>query len=70
MHFMTKSKLAVDIPISHKVNTINNAWSTNFLGLTQDSTLPYKTHIDQQSCKLHSACYVIRSLKYVISTKN
>jgi len=70
MNFMTKSKLAVDIPISHKVNPINNAWSTNFLGLTLDSTLSYKTHIEQQSCKLHSACYVIRSLKYVISTKN
>jgi hypothetical protein len=70
MHFTTKSKLAVDIHTSHKVNPINNARSTNFLGLTLDSTLSRKTHIDQLSSKLKSACYVIRSLKSVISTKN
>jgi hypothetical protein len=70
MHFTTKSKLAVDIHISHKVNPINNNSSTNFLGLTLDSTLSWKTHIDQLSSKLNSACYLIRSLKSVISTKN
>jgi len=70
MHFMTKSKLAVDIHTSHKVNPVNNTCSTNFLGLTLDSTLPWKTHIDQLSSKLNSTCYVIRSLKSVISTKN
>src|SRR5215469_2863366 len=70
MHFTTKSKLAVDIQISHKVNPINNTSSTNFLGLTLDSTLSWKTHIDHLSSKINSACYVIRSLKSVISTKN
>ena len=70
MHFMTKSKLAVDIHISHKVNPINNTRSTNFLGLTLDSILSWKTHTDQLSSKLNSARYVIRSLKSAISTKN
>jgi len=70
MHFTTKSKLAVDMQISHKVNPINYRSSTNFLGLTLDSTLSWKTHIDQLSSKLNLACYVIRSLKFVISTKN
>ena len=70
MHFTTKPKFAVDIHIRHQVNPIINTYSTNFLGLTLDSTLSYKTHIDQQSSKLHSACYVIRSLKSVISKKN
>jgi len=70
MHFTTKSKLAVDVHISHKINPIINTYSTNLLGLTMDSTLSWKTHIDQLSTKLNSACYVIRSLKSVISTMN
>jgi hypothetical protein len=49
---------------------INNTNSTKFLGLTLDSTLSWKTHIDQLSSKLNSACYIIRSLRYIISSKN
>jgi hypothetical protein len=70
MHFTTKSKLAVHIHISHKISPIINTFSTNFLGLTLDNTLSWKTHIEQLSSKLNSACYVIRSLKSVISTMN
>ena len=44
VHFTAKSKLAVDMQISHKVNPINNTSSTNFLGLTLDSTLSWKTY--------------------------
>ena len=40
-----------------------------FLGLTLDSTLSWKTPIDQPSSKLNTKCYAIRSLKSVISTK-
>jgi hypothetical protein len=43
MHFTTKSKLAVDLHISHKIPIINT-YSTNFLGLTLDSTVSWKTH--------------------------
>ena len=63
MHFTTKSKLAIDIHISHKVNPIINTYSTNFLGLALDNTLSWKTHINQRSSKLNLACYVIRSLE-------
>jgi predicted membrane protein len=70
MQFMTKPKLAVDIHISYKADIINNTSSTNFLGLTLDSTLSRKTHIEQLSFKLNSACYLIRSLRSIISTKN
>jgi hypothetical protein len=69
-HFTTISKLAVDIHISHKINPIIITYSTNFLGLTLDSMLYWKTHIDQLSSKPNSACDVIRSLKSVISTMN
>jgi len=65
---MAKSKLAVDEHISYKDNPINITSCTNFLGLSLDSTLSWKTYIDQLSSKLK--CYVIRSLKSVISTRN
>jgi hypothetical protein len=68
LHFATKSKLAVDIHISHKFHHIINTSCTNFLGLILDSTLSWKTHIDQVRSKLNSAFYVIRSLKSFIST--
>jgi hypothetical protein len=67
MHFMTKSKHAVDTDISHEISPIINTCSKNFLGLTLDSKLSWKTHIDKLSSELNSACYVIRSLKSVIS---
>jgi hypothetical protein len=70
MHFSTKSKLLIDIQLSYKGNPIMNTLSTRFLGLTLDSTLSWNLHIEQLSSKLNSACYVIRLLKPIISTKN
>jgi hypothetical protein len=70
MQFMAKPKLAVDMHIGFKVSPINNTCSTNFLGLTLDNTLSWKTHTDQLSPKLNLACYMIRSLRSVISMKN
>jgi hypothetical protein len=70
MHFMTKSTFPVDIHISHKIKPIINTYNTNFLGLTLDGTLFWTSHTDQLSSKLNLACYVIRSLKSVISTMN
>jgi len=67
---MAKYKLAVDAHTSYKDNPINITNCANFLGLALDSTLSWKTHISQLSSKLNSACYVIRSLKSVISTRN
>jgi hypothetical protein len=49
MQFKTKPKLAVDIHISY-INNITS--STNFLGHNLDSTLSWKTHIEQLSSKL------------------
>jgi hypothetical protein len=58
------------VHISYKANFINNSNSTKFLCLTFDSTLSWKTHIDQLSSKLNSACYIIRSHRSIISSKN
>jgi len=67
---MAQSKPAVITHISYKDNPINITSCTNFVGLTLDSTLSWKTHINQLSSKLNTACYVIRSLKSVISPRN
>ena len=67
MQFLSKTNYAVNVNISHKTNQISNVCHTNFLGLTLDSTLSWKPHTDQLISKLNSACYVIRSLKSLIS---
>jgi len=69
IQFMAKSKPAVIAHTSYKDKPVNITSCTNFLGPTLDSTLSWKTHIDQLSCKLNTACYVIRSLKSIISTR-
>jgi len=70
MQFMTKPNLAVDIHITYKADITNSTSSTNFLDLNLDSTLSWKSHIDKLSSKLNSACYVIRTLRSIISAKN
>jgi hypothetical protein len=49
---------------------INITSCTNFLGLNLDRTLSWKSHIEQLSYKLNSACYLIRSLRSIIFAKN
>jgi hypothetical protein len=70
MQFMPKTNYAVNVNINYKTNQINDVYHTNFLGLTLDSTLSCRPHIDQLNSKLNSACYVIRSLKSIISLEN
>jgi hypothetical protein len=70
MQFMTKPKLAVDIHITCKAGIISNTCSTNFLGLSLDSTLLWKIHIEQLSSKINLAYYLNRSLRSLISTEN
>ena len=69
-HFITNSKCLVNIPISYKDNFISNTCSIKFLGISLNSTLSWKTHIEQLNSRLNSACSVIRSLKSFISVKN
>jgi len=67
---MLKTNYAVNVNINYKTNQINNVYYTKFLGLTLDSTLSWKPHTDQLISKLNSACYIIRSLKSIISLEN
>ena len=47
MQFLSKTNYAVNTNISHKTDRISNAYNTKSLGLTLDSTLSWKPHIDQ-----------------------
>ena len=46
---------------------INLTTETRFLGITLDSTLSWKLHIEQVVAKMSSACYVLRNIKQVVS---
>jgi len=43
---MLKTNYAVNVNINYKTNRINNIYYTKVLGLTLDSTLSWKPHID------------------------
>ena len=45
---------------------LSNSSETKFLGLIIDDCLSWNQHIDKIATKLCSACYVLRSLKYII----
>jgi hypothetical protein len=66
MQFSSKTNLAPTINVSHKSNLILSVGLTKFLGLSLDSSLSWKPHIDQLTSKLNSAYYIIRSLKLLI----
>jgi len=55
--------------IGYNNKLIPNVLSTKFLGLTTDSTLSWRTHINHLTTKLSTAYYVIRSIKPLTSHK-
>jgi hypothetical protein len=63
MQFSSKTNHAPMINVSHKSNLIHSVGLTKFLGLSLDSSLSWKPHIDQLTSKLNSAHYIIRPLK-------
>jgi hypothetical protein len=54
------------INVRHKSNLILSVGLAKFLGLSLDSSLSWKPHIDHLTSKLNSAYYIIRSLKSLI----
>jgi hypothetical protein len=48
---------------------IPNILFTKFRGLTVDSTVSWRIHIDHLTTKLSTACYVSRSIKPLMSEK-
>ena len=67
MQFVAKRSSLIDINIMHGNKKIANTCNTEFLRLTLDNILSWKTHIDTIIPKLSSASFVIRTVKPFLS---
>jgi len=70
IQFCTKNKLGTSTYIDQEHNGIENSLSTSFLGLILDKTLSWQLHIDKLCAKLKSACYILRTLKPILTLRN
>ena len=52
-----------DLKLNYQSNDVKSSSNTKFLGLIIDDSLSWKAHIDQMMSKLHTACFVIRSIQ-------
>ena len=59
IHFITKNNPTLNMKIGYDNKLGPNVLHTKVLGINIDSTLSWKTHIEQLISKLSTACYVI-----------
>ena len=69
IHLKVRNSPAIDMKIGYNNKLIPSVPSTKFLCFTIDSTLTWGVHIDNLTTKLRTACYVIRSIKPLMSHK-
>jgi hypothetical protein len=69
IHFKTRNSPSIDMKIGLNNRSIPSALSSKFLELTIGSTLSRKIQIDHLTNKLSTGCYVIRSVKPLMSHK-
>ena len=67
MQFVTKNSSLIDLYITHENKKVADICNTKFIGITQDNTLTWKTHIDKIIPKLSSACFAIRAVRPFLS---
>jgi hypothetical protein len=67
MLFKTKNLCNNEIVLNYRNKIITQKSVTKFLGLTLDSVLNWKTHIDNIFSKLSTASYTLRILKQIVS---
>jgi hypothetical protein len=65
--FVTKNNSSIAFKIMYRNNKIANVYNTNFLGLTLENTLSWRTHIDSIIPKLSSASFALRVVKPFLS---
>jgi len=66
LQFRPKSSYEINLKISCDNKLIKEIRNTKFLGLDIDSSMSWKTHIDQMIIKLSRTCYAVRYIKYFI----
>lgn len=59
---------SMDLNISIDDHTVDRLAATKFLGLQIDDTLHWKEHCLTLVQKMHSLCYQVRNLRYVLTT--
>ena len=69
IHFQARNRPSLDLKVGLSNKLIPKALFTKFCGLTVDSTLSGRIHIDHLTTKLSTACYVIRFIKSLMSHK-
>jgi hypothetical protein len=62
MKFITNNLSHSALHIGYKEQQIEEAVSTEFLGLQIDNHLNWKNHIEQMIPKLRGACHALRSI--------
>ena len=67
MKFKTQNSPEIDLEIRYVNKLIYKVHDINFLGIYVDSTLFWKTHIEQITHKLSAACHAMRSVKPFMS---
>ena len=67
LQFRPKNSHEINVKISCNNKLITETKNTKFLGLDIDSTLSWKTRINQMTFKLSRACYAIRYGKHFMS---
>jgi hypothetical protein len=66
LQFRTINSLSLDVIFEYN-KSIDTKLDTKFIGITVDSTLQWKAHIDSLLIKLNAACYALRTLKSIVS---
>jgi len=64
---MPKNIHEINIKISCDNKLIKETQNTKFLGLAVDSSLSWKSHIDQMMTNLSRACYAVRCVQHFMS---
>jgi len=67
LQFTPKNSYEINTKISFDNKLIKKTKNTKFLGLNIDSSLSWKTHIDQMMFKLSRAYNAIRHVKHFMS---
>jgi hypothetical protein len=70
LQFKTTNSSTIEIDISYNNKHIVNNLNSQFLGITVDSSLSWKNHIDGLMVKLSKACYAVRSLRPFVSQES
>jgi hypothetical protein len=69
LQFYTKTNQNYDLQPYYENKQIMKAQTIKFLGITIDSNLTWKQHIEDITPKLNKACFAIRSIKPFMSSE-